>query len=82
VDVHDIPARGDEPAHQHLDLRYLVVAPPGAAFSRSALETRDMRWVRWDEVRGLGPDAGLRRALAKAQRLVDRGPRVRHADEA
>jgi hypothetical protein len=38
--------------------------------------------VRWDEVRGLGPDAGLRRALAKAQRLVDRGPRVRHADEA
>ena len=27
VDVHDIPARGDEPAHEHLDLRYLVVAP-------------------------------------------------------
>ena len=27
VDVHPIPARGDEPAHRHLDLRYLVVAP-------------------------------------------------------
>ena len=29
VDVHDIPARGSEPAHEHLDLRYLVVAPGG-----------------------------------------------------
>ena len=76
VDVHDIPARGLEPAHQHLDLRYLVVAPAGAAFSRSAEETRDMRWVSWDEVanletegRTLGPDPGLVRALGKAQRI-------------
>ncbi|HSE96548.1 MAG TPA: NUDIX domain-containing protein, partial [Methylomirabilota bacterium] len=30
VDVHDIPARGTEPAHQHLDLRYLVLAPARA----------------------------------------------------
>src|SRR4029453_12775659 len=26
VDVHDTPPRGGEPAHEHLDLRYLVVA--------------------------------------------------------
>ena len=77
VDVHDIPARGAEPAHQHLDLRYLVVAPAGAAFSRSTEETRDMRWVTWDEVGTLdkkgathGPDAGLLRALRKARKVV------------
>ncbi len=77
VDVHDIPARGVEPAHQHLDLRYLVVAPAGAAFARSAEETRDMRWMAWDDIanletegKTLGPDPGLVRALGKAQRIV------------
>jgi 8-oxo-dGTP pyrophosphatase MutT (NUDIX family) len=77
VDVHDIPARGAEPAHQHLDLRYLVVAPAGAAFTRSAEETRDMRWVSWEEAAALGqsgstlgPDPGLLRALGKARRIV------------
>jgi 8-oxo-dGTP pyrophosphatase MutT (NUDIX family) len=77
VDVHDIPARGPEPAHQHLDLRYLVMAPKGATFSRSTEETRDMRWVSWDEMAALdgqgdtrGPDAGLLRALGKARRIV------------
>jgi 8-oxo-dGTP pyrophosphatase MutT (NUDIX family) len=77
VDVHDIPARGPEPAHQHLDLRYLVVAPAGAAFSRSTEETRDMRWISWDEVAtletegtALGPDSGLLRALAKVRRIL------------
>jgi acetylornithine deacetylase/succinyl-diaminopimelate desuccinylase-like protein/8-oxo-dGTP pyrophosphatase MutT (NUDIX family) len=79
VDVHDIPARGAEPAHQHLDLRYLVVAPQGASFRRSTEETRDMRWLGWDEVAALGqegptrgPDSGLLRALAKARRIATR----------
>jgi 8-oxo-dGTP pyrophosphatase MutT (NUDIX family) len=72
VDVHDIPARGEEPAHQHLDLRYLVVAPEGAVFTRSADETRDMRWVGWNEAPTLGPDHGLLRALGKARKIVAR----------
>ena len=70
VDVHDIPARGTEPAHEHLDLRYLMVAPAGATFSRSTDETRDMRWVEWEEAPCLGPDPGLLRALGKARRIV------------
>jgi 8-oxo-dGTP pyrophosphatase MutT (NUDIX family) len=72
VDVHDIPARGDEPAHQHLDLRYLVVAPADAVVAPDLAELHDIRWVPWDEVAALGPDHGLRRALAKARALVDR----------
>jgi 8-oxo-dGTP pyrophosphatase MutT (NUDIX family) len=70
VDVHDIPARGDEPAHEHLDLRYLVVAPVGALVDPDFAEIHEIRWVPWDAVAALGPDPGLRRALAKAQAIV------------
>jgi 8-oxo-dGTP pyrophosphatase MutT (NUDIX family) len=70
VDVHDIPARAGEPAHQHLDLRYLVVAPAGAQLAPDLAELHEIRWVPWDEVAGLGPDPGLRRALAKARAIV------------
>jgi 8-oxo-dGTP pyrophosphatase MutT (NUDIX family) len=70
VDVHDIPARAMEPAHEHLDLRYLVVAPAGAAAAPDLAELHEIRWVPWDEVKALGPDHGLRRALAKARAIV------------
>ena len=67
VDVHDIPARDDEPAHEHLDLRYLVVAPDGAGLSPQIEELHSVRWVGWDEIDAFGPDHGLRRALGKAR---------------
>jgi 8-oxo-dGTP pyrophosphatase MutT (NUDIX family) len=67
VDVHDIPAREGEPAHEHLDLRYLVTAPADAALSPQVEELHSLRWAAWDEVDALGPDRGLRRALGKAR---------------
>jgi 8-oxo-dGTP pyrophosphatase MutT (NUDIX family) len=70
VDVHDIPGRGSEPAHEHLDLRYLVTAPRGATVAPDLAEMHDIRWVPWDEVDTLSPDHGLRRALAKARAIV------------
>ena len=70
VDVHEIPARGEEPAHEHLDLRYLVVAPEGAVVKPDLTEMHALRWVAWDELAAVGPDAGLRRALAKARATV------------
>ena len=70
VDVHDIPARGEEPAHEHLDLRYLVRAPEGARVSPALAELHEIRWVDWDGIAALDPDHGLRRALAKARALV------------
>jgi 8-oxo-dGTP pyrophosphatase MutT (NUDIX family) len=73
VDVHAIPAFGGEPAHAHLDLRYLVVAPPADAIARSAVETSDARWFEWDELAPLDLDRGLVRALAKARRYPPRG---------
>jgi 8-oxo-dGTP pyrophosphatase MutT (NUDIX family) len=75
VDVHDIPARPGEPAHEHLDLRYLVVAPAAAPLDRCAEETNDLRWFPWAELQSLDLDDGLQRALAKAKALVTKPPR-------
>jgi 8-oxo-dGTP pyrophosphatase MutT (NUDIX family) len=72
VDVHDIPTHGSEPAHEHLDLRYLVVAPAGGTIAPQLAELHDIRWVPWDEADALGPDHGLRRALAKARAILGR----------
>jgi 8-oxo-dGTP pyrophosphatase MutT (NUDIX family) len=70
VDVHQIPPRGEEPAHLHLDLRYLVLAPVEARLARSAAESEDLRWFGWDELGALKLDPGLRRALGKARKLI------------
>jgi 8-oxo-dGTP pyrophosphatase MutT (NUDIX family) len=70
VDVHAIPAHGSDPAHLHLDLRYLVIAPEDAALLRSPNETNSLRWFAWDELGPLGLDKGLHRGLAKARRTV------------
>jgi 8-oxo-dGTP pyrophosphatase MutT (NUDIX family) len=68
VDVHAIPAFGAEPAHAHLDLRYLVVAPEAGVITRRAAESSDARWFGWDELAALDLDKGLLRALGKARR--------------
>jgi 8-oxo-dGTP pyrophosphatase MutT (NUDIX family) len=73
VDVHPIPARGDEPEHSHLDLRYLVVAPSDAVLHRQAAEARALRWFTWDELAALDLDPGLRRALRAARAQPRRG---------
>ena len=66
VDVHDIPARAQEPAHRHHDLRFAFVAP------RSAVEVlRDgsaSGWVPIERLDGLAIDASLRRAVERALR--------------
>ena len=68
VDIHAIPARPGEPAHEHLDLRYLAVASADAPLRPGSGESERLRWFGWDEVGGLGLDPGLVRALVKARR--------------
>ena len=70
VDVHRIPARHAESEHDHLDLRYLVIAPTGAELQHRPEESLDLRWFDWEELPDLGLDRGLLRALAKARRIV------------
>lgn len=73
LDIHLVEPPG-EPAHEHLDLRFLVVAPAGSALVGNH-ESTAIRWATVDELDDLGADAGLRRlavnGLAMA-RLLER----------
>ncbi len=63
VDVHPIPARRDEPAHLHFDLRFLLVARSSAASAGDGADA--FQWVTPDQAAAKDLDPGLRRALAK-----------------
>jgi 8-oxo-dGTP pyrophosphatase MutT (NUDIX family) len=79
VDVHRVAPPGEVP-HLHLDVRFLVVAPPDAVAAHNH-ESLDQRWVGLADLDGLEPpvDPGTRRlvatglALASAL-LADDGP--------
>lgn len=55
LDVHAIPARGDEPAHDHWDVRFLLRAAPGQELAVSA-ESHALCWF---------DDAGLRQRVTE-----------------
>jgi len=59
-DVHEIPERGHEPPHLHLDLRFVVLAPPDALARRNA-ESHELRWVDLAGLDELAGDGSLRR---------------------
>lgn len=63
VDIHEIPPLGDEPAHRHLDLRYLLLADGGEP-------AEGAEWVGLDEAIGAADEPALRRLLEKARRLT------------
>lgn len=66
LDIHEIPAHGGEPVHFHYDVRYLLVAPAGAAGAASE-ESHALRWFTPEEMLALPLDDGLRRLVAKWQ---------------
>jgi 8-oxo-dGTP pyrophosphatase MutT (NUDIX family) len=58
LDIHEVgPPHGP---HLHLDVRYLVVAPPGAVPVGNH-ESLDLRWATYDELPAYGVDDGLLR---------------------
>jgi len=76
VDVHAIPAKvkngvAVEPPHAHLDVRYVLVAPPGAVPVLSE-ESHALEWRPLALAAGDDADAALRRAVAKVRALVER----------
>jgi 8-oxo-dGTP pyrophosphatase MutT (NUDIX family) len=75
LDVHLVSPPVEGP-HLHLDVRYLVVAPPGAEL-RGNHESTDLRWVDPDDLDGYEVDGGLRRlvtaGMPAARRLVASG---------
>jgi 8-oxo-dGTP pyrophosphatase MutT (NUDIX family) len=75
VDVHDIPARYDadgrliEDAHQHHDIRFLLIAHAGQPI-RTSDESHDVAWFTPDEIQQLTAEESVLRMLRKAMDLI------------
>lgn len=67
VDVHLIPARQDEPEHDHLDLRYWLTCEHPEAIEPDFQETHALEWVTFAEALARG-DRGMERAIEKILR--------------
>lgn len=72
LDVHEIPARSDAPAHFHYDIRYLFSAEAGG--ERASEESRAVEWLSFDEALSRNAEASIRRPLAKIGALKNRPP--------
>ena len=62
LDVHEVAPPKEGP-HLHMDVRYLVVAPPGA-LPQGNHESTALRWVDPADLDAYEPDPGLRRLIA------------------
>lgn len=71
LDVHRIPARGDEPAHDHWDVRFLLLAPERQRLSLSS-ESIDLRWFGSDELAAVTDEQSVLRLDRKARQWWSR----------
>jgi 8-oxo-dGTP pyrophosphatase MutT (NUDIX family) len=69
IDIHPIPPRPSEPAHEHFDLRFLFVAN-SHEFTMTT-EVADARWVKLAELPNVTGDESVLRAIRKVS-LVDK----------
>jgi 8-oxo-dGTP pyrophosphatase MutT (NUDIX family) len=71
LDIHGIPERRDEPAHEHFDLRFLFRSDSLALGDSD--EIRGARWVPLHQVESMRSDASVMRAVTRLrQRLQER----------
>jgi 8-oxo-dGTP pyrophosphatase MutT (NUDIX family) len=69
LDVHPIPAHGGEPAHLHLDVRFLLVAEAGQELSVSA-ESKDLRWFERERLADFVDEESLLRLERRAREIA------------
>jgi len=65
LDIHPIPARNNEPAHLHYDVRFLFVADPDQSL-RLSEESHDLRWFTNAEIHANGEGRSINRMIEKA----------------
>ena len=68
LDIHRVDPPKEDP-HLHYDVRFVVLAPAGAEVDANH-ESQAQRWVRPDELAGLGADSGLQRLAANGLELA------------
>lgn len=69
IDVHLIPTRGSEPAHEHHDIRYLLIAPANQVVKVSD-ESHDVRWFTREEFLRVTGEMSLLRMLYKGEQIL------------
>jgi 8-oxo-dGTP pyrophosphatase MutT (NUDIX family) len=69
VDVHPIPARPEEPAHEHFDVRFAFEADPNEPLAVSD-ESQALAWVALDALPSYDVDESVLRLARKTARLV------------
>lgn len=52
IDIHEIPARGNEPAHEHFDIRYLILADNTESIVKNH-ESKAISWIPLDQLNEL-----------------------------
>ena len=67
VDVHEIPARGAEPAHFHYDVRFLLEADHRRPLQVTS-ESKALAWVKLTEVVKLTRERSVLRMVEKTPR--------------
>ncbi|MEA3510462.1 MAG: NUDIX domain-containing protein [Actinomycetota bacterium] len=66
LDIHPIPPRSPEPAHEHFDLRFAFRALGDALVADD--EVHDAIWVPWDDLASYAVDRSVTRATAVLRR--------------
>ncbi|MGE4607852.1 MAG: NUDIX hydrolase [Myxococcota bacterium] len=69
LDVHRIPAFGNDPAHDHHDLRFLLIAKPDQHIRVSA-ESHDVAWFELDRLEEVITEPSLLRLAQKSRAVL------------
>lgn len=64
IDVHEIPARKNDPAHYHFDVRYALTSTSGRDY-RVSDESHDLAWVPIDGLHEVTDEASMLRMAHK-----------------
>lgn len=67
VDIHEIPARENEPAHFHYDIRYALRAARSEDYTVSE-ESHDLEWIEIDKIQDFTSEESVLRMAAKWMR--------------
>jgi 8-oxo-dGTP pyrophosphatase MutT (NUDIX family) len=76
VDIHEIPARKDEPKHFHYDIRFLCEADRNDPLTISG-ESRNLKWIALEEMSAYTTEESMLRMVRKSFQLTETGGRAK-----
>ncbi|KAF0138162.1 MAG: NUDIX hydrolase [Stygiobacter sp.] len=69
VDAHEIPARKNEPAHIHYDIRFLFKADDNKPLLISS-ESKDLAWISLDDIERYTTEESVLRMVRKVKQIA------------